>query len=74
MALISCPDCRTLTNLRRTAFKRPPFKISENGWGEFDMNITLSTIDKGGDHPIAHDLNFQSEHYESKHSVVRLHV
>ena len=64
---------RALTLPRILAFKRPPFKISESGWGEFDMLITLSTVDKGGDHAIAHDLNFQSEHYESKHSIVRLY-
>lgn len=34
------------------------------------MTITLTAIDKGGDHPIAHDLNFQKEHYETKHVVV----
>lgn len=52
------------------AFKRAPFKIAEEGWGEFDMVITLSAIDKGGDFPLMHDLNFQSEHYEAKHSIV----
>ncbi|KAJ9318967.1 hypothetical protein DTO271D3_555 [Paecilomyces variotii] len=45
-------------------FKNPPFRISEEGWGEFDMQITLHA-DK--DHIITHDLNFQSNRYESKH-------
>ena len=54
------------------AFKRPPFKIKENGWGEFDMLITLTAIDKGGEYAIPHDLNFQQEKYESKHQIVRL--
>ena len=52
------------------AFKRPPFRINEEGWGEFDMRIALHTTDKSGDQSIAHDLNFQSEHYETKHTVV----
>ena len=63
-----------LTRLRYAAFKRPPFKISENGWGEFDMLITMTAIDKGGDHTIGHDLNFQAEQYESTHSVVCLSI
>ena len=54
------------------AHKKPPFKISEEGWGEFDMLITLTAIDKGGDFPIAHDLNFRSERYETKHTIVGL--
>lgn len=53
-----------------TAFKRPPFRIQEQGWGEFDMQIHLTAVDKGGEHVIPHDLNFQSEHYETKHTVV----
>jgi transcription initiation factor IIF auxiliary subunit len=53
-----------------TAFKRAPFRIQEEGWGEFDMVITLTGIDQGGQHVIPHDLNFQNEHYETKHMVV----
>lgn len=56
--------------LRSPAFKKPPFRIEETGWGEFDMLITLTAIDKGGEYPLAHDLNFQAERYESKHSIV----
>lgn len=52
------------------AFKRPPFRIQEQGWGEFDMQIHLTAVDKGGEHVIPHDLNFQNEHYETKHTVV----
>ncbi|KAK4696521.1 transcription initiation factor TFIID/TFIIF subunit, partial [Lecanoromycetidae sp. Uapishka_2] len=51
-------------------FKRAPFRIQEKGWGEFDIIITVTGIDKGGDHAIAHDLNFQSERYETKHTVI----
>ena len=50
----------------------PPFRISEEGWGEFDMNITLTAHEKGGDHSITHDLNFQSNKYEAKHTLVSL--
>lgn len=50
--------------------KTPPFEIKEEGWGEFDMEIVLTAVEKGGDYSIAHDLNFQSELYESKHVLV----
>ena len=62
----------TLTKVLLTAFKRPPFRIQETGWGEFDMIIALTAVDKGGEHTIAHDLNFQNERYESKHTVVSI--
>ncbi|OJJ81372.1 putative transcription initiation factor subunit (TAF30) [Aspergillus glaucus CBS 516.65] len=45
-------------------FKNPPFRISEEGWGEFDLSITL-TADK--DYTVTHDLNFAQPRYESKH-------
>ncbi|KAB8073905.1 hypothetical protein BDV29DRAFT_157080 [Aspergillus leporis] len=48
-----------------TAFKNPPFRIAEEGWGEFDMQITLHAPDK--DHYLTHDLNFAQNRYESKH-------
>lgn len=50
--------------------KRPPFKIQEEGWGEFDLRIIVSAIDKGGDHELLHDLNFQKERYEAEHKIV----
>ena len=34
------------------------------------MRIAFHTSDKSGDQSIAHDLNFQSERYETKHTVV----
>jgi transcription initiation factor IIF auxiliary subunit len=52
----------------QTAIKNPPFRIQEEGWGEFDMQIGLYA-DK--EHTINHDLNFQQTRYESKHTIVR---
>jgi transcription initiation factor IIF auxiliary subunit len=51
-------------------FKKPPFRIEEKGWGEFDMTIVLTGAHKGGDHSLEHDLNFQAERYEATHTVV----
>ncbi|CAD0086408.1 unnamed protein product [Aureobasidium mustum] len=39
--------------------KQAPFRIQEQGWGEFDMSIPK------GEQTIFHDLNFQQERYES---------
>ncbi|CRG90679.1 Transcription initiation factor TFIID subunit 14 [Talaromyces islandicus] len=46
--------------------RNPPFRIQEEGWGEFDMQIGLYA-DK--EHTITHDLNFQQNRYESKHVI-----
>jgi len=54
---------------QKQTFNQPPFRISEEGWGEFDMEIVLTAIDRGGDHSILHDLNFQSARYEAKHTI-----
>ena len=51
-------------------FKKPPFKLEEQGWGEFDMGLTLSLAEKSGTKDLAHDLHFQSPKYEVKHVVV----
>lgn len=51
-----------------SAIENPPFRIEEQGWGEFEMIVTLSAADK--DHNITHDLNFATTRYESKHVVV----
>jgi transcription initiation factor IIF auxiliary subunit len=55
----------------RQQFRRPPFRIDEKGWGEFDMQIVLTPIGAGksSEHTLAHDLNFQQERYESTHNV-----
>jgi len=50
-------------------FKKPPFKLEEQGWGEFDMLVTLHFAEKGGSKDLAHDLHFQSAKYETTHVV-----
>ncbi|KAK4630987.1 Transcription initiation factor TFIID subunit 14 [Fulvia fulva] len=56
---------------QKQSIRAPPFKITEKGWGEFDMSIVLTPVGapKGGDQTIQHDLNFQQERYESTHTV-----
>lgn len=49
--------------------KKQPFMLSEQGWGEFDLQVILHTIDKGGDHILSHDLNFQKPKYEAVHPI-----
>ncbi|KAK2766997.1 hypothetical protein FQN54_006314 [Arachnomyces sp. PD_36] len=45
--------------------KEAPFRIEEEGWGEFFMDIVFNGPDK--DHAIQHDLNFQQNRYEATH-------
>jgi transcription initiation factor IIF auxiliary subunit len=70
-ALHNAPSASGLIN-KATVIKKPPFRIDEKGWGEFDMTIVLTAVGKGGDHTLDHDLNFQAERYEAKHQVVSL--
>jgi len=60
---------------QKQVFKNPPFHISEQGWGEFDMQITLTPVgtQKGGEQTLTHDLNFLQERYEATHNVVCIH-
>lgn len=51
------------------AFNEPPFKCTNEGWGEFEMSIDLYTTEKGGKSTIIHDLNFAAPQYEAVHSV-----
>jgi transcription initiation factor IIF auxiliary subunit len=53
----------------KQTFKKPPFRIEEKGWGEFDMTIVLTAAFRGGDHTLEHDLNFQAERYEATHNI-----
>ncbi|KAK3951679.1 hypothetical protein QBC32DRAFT_370904 [Pseudoneurospora amorphoporcata] len=50
-------------------FNDPPFKCTNEGWGEFEMTIDMYTTEKGGKISIAHDLNFQQSEYENIHTV-----
>ncbi|KAK4169394.1 RanBP1 domain-containing protein [Cladorrhinum sp. PSN259] len=50
-------------------FTEPPFKCTNEGWGEFEMNIELFTTEKGGKHTIPHDLNFSAPQYEIIHTI-----
>jgi transcription initiation factor TFIID/TFIIF subunit len=52
-------------------FKKPPFKLEEQGWGEFDMALVLHYAEKGGQKTISHDLNFQAPKYENTHVLVQ---
>ncbi|PVI01059.1 transcription initiation factor TFIID subunit 14 [Periconia macrospinosa] len=53
----------------KQTFKKPPFRIEEKGWGEFDMKIVLTAAHRGGDYTLDHDLNFQAEKYEATHTI-----
>lgn len=64
------PEVTKLIRVLRIAFKMPPFRIQEEGWGEFDMVVVLTPKDKGAEITVAHDLNFQNERYEAKHPIV----
>ncbi|KAK4661671.1 transcription factor TFIIF complex subunit Tfg3 [Podospora pseudopauciseta] len=50
-------------------FTEPPFRCTNEGWGEFEMSIELYTTEKGGKQTILHDLNFAAPQYENVHSV-----
>ncbi|KAJ4304234.1 transcription factor TFIIF complex subunit Tfg3 [Collariella sp. IMI 366227] len=50
-------------------FMEPPFKCTNEGWGEFEMTIDLFTTEKGGKQSIVHDLNFAAPQYENIHTL-----
>jgi transcription initiation factor TFIID/TFIIF subunit len=52
------------------AAKKPYFKVEEEGWGEFDLGVTLHYAEKEGQKELTHDLNFQDSRYESPHKLV----
>jgi transcription initiation factor IIF auxiliary subunit len=52
------------------AFHEPPFACTNEGWGEFEMQIDLFTTEKGGKQTITHDLNFSAPQYENIHTIV----
>ncbi|CAN6674354.1 transcription initiation factor TFIID subunit 14 [Trichomonascus vanleenenianus] len=51
------------------SFKKPPFLIEEQGWGEFDLGIVLHLADRGGDRTLSHDLNFSQNEYIVTHNI-----
>lgn len=51
------------------AFLEPPFRCSNEGWGEFEMVIDMFTTEKGGKISIKHDLNFGAPTYHVEHTV-----
>ncbi|KAH6636341.1 yeats family-domain-containing protein [Chaetomium tenue] len=50
-------------------FMEPPFKCTNEGWGEFEMSIDLFTTEKGGKQTVIHDLNFAAAQYDNVHVV-----
>ncbi|EEB05710.1 transcription factor TFIIF complex subunit Tfg3 [Schizosaccharomyces japonicus yFS275] len=58
----------TFINPNRTV-KKPPFQIDERGWGEFEMQIVLHFVDKGGEQTVAHYLSFEKENYHADHEL-----
>ncbi|KAK0736828.1 yeats family-domain-containing protein [Apiosordaria backusii] len=50
-------------------FTEPPFRCTNEGWGEFEMTIELFTTEKGGKQSIVHDLNFAAPQYENVHTI-----
>lgn len=58
--------------LLNVVIKRPPFKVEEEGWGEFDLGVTLHYVEKEGTKELTHDLNFQESRYDSPHKLVPL--
>lgn len=54
------------------SLKTPPFKVEEQGWGEFDIPITIHLVGlngKLGERKLNHDLNFLKEKYTIDHVI-----
>lgn len=49
--------------------KTPPFLVEEEGWGEFDIDITLHVAERGGEHHVIHLLNFSEPVYSVDHKL-----
>lgn len=61
----------TFANPIRT-IKQSPFKVEEQGWGEFDIPIAVHLVGipgKAGERKISHDLNFLQEKYTMDHVI-----
>jgi YEATS family len=69
----SLPFCLVGTQLTQnpttpTAFTKPPFTCTNEGWGEFEMTIDCYITEKQKQ-TVAHDLHFQSNIYDVTHPV-----
>lgn len=62
-----CPQL--LLTLCASAFTKPPFTCTNEGWGEFEISIDCYTTEKTKCAPILQDLNFQESKYEAVHSI-----
>lgn len=61
--------CSIILTPSTIAFTEPPYRCSNEGWGEFEIVIDLYTTEKTKLTPIIQDLNFQKEEYASTYSV-----
>lgn len=55
------------------AIKTQPFRVEEQGWGEFDIPISVHILGlngKAGERKFNHDLNFLQEKYINDHVVL----
>lgn len=55
-------------NPNRTV-QEPPFRIEEQGWGGFPLDISVFFLDKAGEKKLPHDLNFLKEEYQVDHVI-----
>lgn len=58
----------TFVNPNRTVTE-PPFKIQEQGWGGFPLDVSVFFLEKAGERKIPHDLNFSQDEYEVDHVI-----
>ncbi|KAL6944981.1 hypothetical protein ACO0QE_002424 [Hanseniaspora vineae] len=58
----------TFVNPNRT-LKKAPFKIEEQGWGGFEMSVSLFLLEKGGERKVKHDLHFLENDYNVEHTI-----
>lgn len=58
----------TFANPNRT-YTEAPYRIEEQGWGGFALNISLFLLDKGGERKVTHDLNFVKDEYQVDHVI-----
>ncbi|KIX08252.1 uncharacterized protein Z518_02908 [Rhinocladiella mackenziei CBS 650.93] len=52
----------------RQTITKPPFRVAEDGWGEFELAIEMKDL-AGKTHTVVHDLNFANARYETKQII-----